>query len=463
MQEKTEIYMTKNHMTVPKDGVLVGLSGGADSVALLLLLWKLRDKLNISLRAIHIHHGLRGTEADRDAAFSRNLCEQLRVPFYECRIDVSREAREGGYSVEEAGRKARYRLYEETALSWEQEMHKDEGNRSVVHIATAHHADDNAETILLNLFRGSGLLGLSGIQPVRGRIIRPILWAERSEIKAWLLQCGQEWVEDSTNQESEYSRNWIRNEMLPAVRKRLNTQAAKHIGQAGKYIRQADAYFEDMAKRWIEINAPDGKADAGKLLREADIIQGYVIRKLFEKNKMPLKDVTEKHIESVRQLLKQNTGKSVSLPHGFKAVNTYGIVEILPDGQKSDRLHEHEIRNTLNEEILQMRTFPCENPNGFPKNQYTKWFDYDKIKNDLSLRHRQPGDYFILPLGGRKTLKSWMIDEKIPRSFRDEIWLLAEGNHILWIVGYRISDYYKITKETKTILEVEFNGGKSSV
>ena len=459
MQEKTENYMRKNNMTSPGDGILIGLSGGADSVALLLLLWKLREKLCISLRAIHIHHGLRGAEADRDAAFSKSLCGQLEVPFCERRIDVSKEAYDSGCSVEEAGRMARYRLYEETAVSWEKEEAV-----GMVHIATAHHADDNAETILLNLFRGSGLGGLSGIAPVRGRIIRPLLWAERSEIKTWLNGLNQKWVEDSTNHESEYSRNWIRNELLPAVRKRLNSQSVRHIDRAGKYIRQADMYFEEAASSWIEMHAPYGKADAEELLKQADIIQGYVIRKLFKKNNMPLKDVTEAHIEAVRRLLGQNTGRSVSLPHGFKAVNTYGMIEIVPDDlrQKTDVLHNCEAVNKQNDKLLKMQVFPCKNADDFPKNQYTKWLDYDKIKSDLSLRHRQPGDYITLPSGGRKMLKSWMIDEKIPRQKRDEIWLLADEKHILWIVGYRISDYYKITDKTKTILEVEFNGGKSS-
>mgnify|MGYP000597468848 FL=1 len=204
-------------MARPGDGVLVGLSGGADSVGLLLVLWKLRETFQISLRALHVHHGLRGAEADRDAAFSRMLCERLEVPFYEFRIDAAKEALDRKCSVEEAGRQARYRLYEETALAWEKEMYPDltsenagrkEAAAARVHIATAHHADDNAETVLFNLFRGSGLTGLSGIAPVRGRIIRPLLWAQRSEIQTWLRQQGQDWVEDSTNQESEYSRNW---------------------------------------------------------------------------------------------------------------------------------------------------------------------------------------------------------------------------------------------------------------
>ena len=477
--------MKQNHMVRPGDGILVGLSGGADSVGLLLVLWKLRETLQISLRALHVHHGLRGAEADRDAAFSRALCERIGVPFYECRIDAAEEARRQKCSVEEAGRMARYRLYEETALAWENEMRQKKmcGREQVrqVYVATAHHADDNAETVLFNLFRGSGLTGLSGIAPVRGRIIRPLLWAQRSEIQAWLRQQGQDWVEDSTNQESEYSRNWLRNELIPSVKERLNTQAVRHIDQAGRRIRQADAYLEEVAEKWLQKHAPDGKVDVGALAEQAEIVQGYIVRRLLVKSGMPLRDVTETHIEAVRELLHQGTGKSVSLPHGFRAVNVYGFLEVHSDEPKKSQSTADEsfsfsvqefrhpgerkevsLPGIQNENLLQMHRFPRENRNEFPKNQYTKWFDYDKIKGTLSLRHRQPGDYLTLPSGGRKTLKSWMIDEKIPRQEREEIWLLAEEKHILWIVGHRISAYYKITEQTKTILEVEFNGGKSS-
>ena len=346
MQKQTEIYMKQNHMTRPGDGVLVGLSGGADSVGLLLVLWKLRETFQISLRALHVHHGLRGAEADRDAAFSRMLCERLEIPFYEFRIDAAKEALDRKCSVEEAGRLARYRLYEETALAWEEEMCPDltsenagekEAAAARVHIATAHHADDNAETVLFNLFRGSGLTGLSGIAPVRGRIIRPLLWAQRSEIQAWLLQQGQDWVEDSTNQESEYSRNWLRNELLPAVEERLNAQAVRHIDQAGRRIRQADAYLEEVAEEWLQKHAPDGKADAKALAEQAEIVQGYIVRRLFLKSKMPLRDVTETHVQAVRELLHQGTGKSISLPHGFRAVNIYGFLEVRPLSHQGER------------------------------------------------------------------------------------------------------------------------------
>lgn len=463
MQKQTEIYMKQNHMTRPGDGVLVGLSGGADSVGLLLVLWKLRETFQISLRALHVHHGLRGAEADRDAAFSRMLCERLEIPFYEFRIDAAKEALDRKCSIEEAGRLARYRLYEETALAWEKEMYPDltsenagrkEAAAARVHIATAHHADDNAETVLFNLFRGSGLAGLSGIAPVRGRIIRPLLWAQRSEIQAWLLQQGQDWVEDSTNQESEYSRNWLRNELLPAVEERLNAQAVRHIDQAGRRIRQADAYLEEVAEEWLQKHAPDGKADAGALAEQAEIVQGYIVRRLFLKSKMPLRDVTETHVQAVRELLYQGTGKSISLPHGFRAVNIYGFLEVRPLSHPGER-KEVLLPGIQNENLLQMHTFPCENGDEFPKNQYTKWFDYDKINVGLSIRYRKNGDYLTLSGGGKKKLRRYMIDEKIPENERDRIPVLADGDHVLWVVGYRISDYYKITDETEHILEAE--------
>lgn len=455
-------------MARPGDGVLVGLSGGADSVGLLLVLWKLRETFQISLRALHVHHGLRGAEADRDAAFSRMLCERLEVPFYEFRIDAAKEALDRKCSVEEAGRQARYRLYEETALAWEKEMCPDltsenaggkEAVAARVHIATAHHADDNAETVLFNLFRGSGLTGLSGIAPVRGRIIRPLLWAQRSEIQTWLRQQGQDWVEDSTNQESEYSRNWLRNELLPAVEERLNAQAVRHIDQAGRRIRQADAYLEEVAEEWLQKHAPDGKADAGALAEQAEIVQGYIVRRLFLKSKMPLRDVTETHVQAVRELLYQGTGKSISLPHGFRAVNIYGFLEVRPLSHPGERKGGL-LPGIQNENLLQMHTFPCENGDEFPKNQYTKWFDYDKIKGTLSVRTRRTGDYLILPSGGSKTIARYMIDEKIPKEKREQILLLAEGSHVLWVVGFRISEYYKIEEHTENILQVTCDGGK---
>jgi len=442
--------MNQYHMTAPGDGVIVGLSGGADSVCLLYLLWCLKDELGISLRAVHVHHGIRGEEAERDAQFSLEFCRNHEILCRLVRIEAEREAREQGISVEEAGRLARYRIFEEEAAGWETE-----GLR--VRIATAHHADDNAETILHNLLRGSGLKGLGGIAPVRERIIRPLLWVGRSDIRTFLTEEGISWVEDSSNGENDYTRNRIRNEILPMLKTQINTRAAEHILQAGGQIRRADHYFEKKAGEWLECHRRADALPLSKLRECEEIEQGYIIRRMLSECGCPLKDITARHIEELLALADKGTGKTVMLPHDFLAVTEYGLLRFLNQGKKQDSNGK-----AISGSSLKMQVFPCKNAAEFPKNQYTKWFDYDKIKDTLSVRYRRPGDYITLASGGRKTVKAFMIDEKIPRTKRDRILLLADGNHILWIVGYRMSEFYKITQETKTILQVQLvDGGKN--
>ena len=473
-QRQTLDYMRENQMTAPGDGVVAGLSGGADSVCLLLLLHSLEETLGIRLRAVHVHHGIRGSEADRDASFCARLCEKLRIPCRVARIDAPREASEKGVSLEEAGRMARYRIFEEEAREWETKAPGDEGQAAGTgaclraRIATAHHADDNAETILHNLLRGSGLKGLGGIEPARGRVIRPLLWAKSGAIREFLSEQGISWVEDSSNRENIYTRNCLRNEILPLMEERINTAAIPHILQAGKQIRQADAYFEKQADEWLAARAGRGDSAAGdgisikELMECEEIRRGYIIRGLLRLAGCPLKDLTARHIEDILSLADRGTGKTAALPNGFLAQTEYGRLcirrrETARRGTDFAADADGEIRPAICLEV-----FPCKNPVDFPKNQYTKWFDYDKIKDTLSVRFRCPGDYFMLPSGGRKTVKSFMIDEKIPREQRERTLLLADGSHILWIVGHRISEYYKITGETKTILQARLDGGESS-
>ena len=213
-----------------------------------------------------------------------------------------------------------------------------------------------------------------------------------------------------------------------------------------------------MAEEWLQKHAPDGKADAGALAEQAEIVQGYIVRRLFLKSKMPLRDVTETHVQAVRELLHQGTGKSISLPHGFRAVNIYGFLEVRPLSHPGERKGGL-LPGIQNENLLQMHTFPCENGDEFPKNQYTKWFDYDKIKKCPMIRTRQTGDYLTIADGRggmiRKSLKSYFVDQKIPRKERDRLPILAEDDHVLWVMGYRISEYYKVTENTKRILKVQ--------
>lgn len=468
MKKETFDYIKKNHMIERGDGVIVGLSGGADSVCLLHVLWCLKEELGIGLRAVHVHHGLRGEEADRDAAFSETLCRERDIPFKLVKIMASEEAKEQGISVEEAGRLARYRILKEEALSWEQERGKAGScNAGEIKIATAHHGNDSAETILHNLFRGTGLKGLSGIAPVRGRIIRPVLWARREDIVDWLRGCGIEYMEDSTNRENDYTRNKIRNEILPVITSSVNDQAVRNILRAGERIREADEYLEKAAWNWIGQHSVDGQPgfSVQELLKEDRVIRGYVVRGILRNIGCPLKDVTAGNIDSVLELMEKGTGKEVDLPHGLKAERIYGRIEFSRRGDKPDIREGSDGGQDKRMDAvprMDIQVFPFQNQEEIPKNQYTKWFDYDKIKDTLSVRNRRTGDYITLAPGGRKTVKSFMIDEKIPREKRGKILLLAEGSHVLWIVGYRISEYYKVTEQTKNILQVQLDGGTDS-
>ncbi|MBQ7636234.1 MAG: tRNA lysidine(34) synthetase TilS, partial [Lachnospiraceae bacterium] len=243
------------------DGVLMGLSGGADSVCLLFMLNSLREEMELTIRAIHINHGIRGEEADRDEAFCKAFCEKLKVPFEAVHADIPALAKEEGLGLEEAGRKFRYDIFKERAKAL-----------GLNKIAVAHHMNDSAETMLFQMVRGSRLNGLSGIRPQNDNIIRPLLCVTREEIEEVLAENGLEYVTDSTNLSSDYTRNYLRNEILPALEK-LRPNACRHMAETAAYLARVADFME---KRAEEIYARAVEEEKGKLklkvqeLREAD-------------------------------------------------------------------------------------------------------------------------------------------------------------------------------------------------
>ena len=454
MRNTIEKYIETYHMIKPGDKIIAAVSGGADSVCLLHLLAGLREKYRFDLRAVHVHHGLRGQEADRDSEFTKQLSSGLAVP---CRVfyaDVRGYAKEHSVSEEEAGRILRYQLLEQEAEAWEK--------GGTVKIAAAHHGDDNAETILYNLFRGSGLAGIGGILPVRDRIIRPLLCVSRKEILEYLKEYGLEHCEDSTNQTNDYTRNRMRRIILPAVTEEINPQASRHICQAGEKIRQAHEFIQDAADKWLSVHRDnkDPGLISDRLLSESEILQSYVLRRILAETAGTEKDLSSSHIDALLDLLSGQTGRRADLPVGIGAVREYAGLRI----EKKNRIQEEKVSEGAAGSLpLEINVFPrgeVQENQEFPKNQYTKWFDYDKIENSLSVRTRRTGDYITIKGGGKKSVKAYMIDEKIPAADRNSIFLLADGSHILWIIGYRISEYYKISPQTTTILQAELNGGK---
>jgi len=238
-------YIEKNQLIRPGDGVVVGLSGGPDSVFLLCALHTLQVRMGFTLRAVHVHHGIRGAEADRDEAFSEKLCAKLAVPFQAVHVAAPAYATQHGLSLEEAARILRYEALETARQQLE---------APTAWIAVAHHLDDQAETVLHNLVRGAGLRGLAGMENRRNHVIRPLLSIKREDILKWLKQYDIPYVTDSTNADPHYTRNRIRSTVLPELRE-INPEASAHIAHSAALLREADAYFHALALQYVDAHA----------------------------------------------------------------------------------------------------------------------------------------------------------------------------------------------------------------
>lgn len=444
MEEKVFSYIEQYRMIEAGDQVIVGVSGGADSVCLLFLLWEYQKKVPFSVQAVHVNHQLRGSEAKRDEEYVVRLCRELSIPCSVYSYEVERIAGKRHMTVEEAGRAVR-----QQAFSLEG---KKAGAKST---ALAHHRDDLAETVLHNLARGSGAAGLAGIHPVRrmgdGVYIRPLLCVGRSEIESWLLKKHIAWMEDSTNKELSYTRNKIRERVLPEL-KEVNPRAVEHIAKAAQTFLSVEEYLGQQAdmlySRYVR-GHEDGLFLSEEISAEHPVMQAYVVKRVLAYLAGGEKDITSVHVEEALELLGQRTGRQKSLAHGITVQQSYGNLLFYKKGD----------REILPKE-LEFHVFSWENQQ-IPEKKYTKWFDYDKIKGNLTVRKRQPGDYLtVTSTGGRKKLKDYLIDCKIPRQERENLTLLADGSHIVWVVGYRISEYYKITGQTKTVIKVQVKGEK---
>ncbi len=441
-----------------------GVSGGADSVCLLVLLLEYRKQLPFELAVVHINHGIR-RDAVKDAAYVEGLCRRAGVPFYLRTVDVRSFAAAEKCSEEDAGRRLRYQAFEEVAAEWG-------ANR----IAVAHNSNDRAETMLFHLFRGSGLKGLRGILPVRGKIIRPLLVLERQQIEGYLKERGLAWCTDSTNEEDVYARNRIRHHILPYAQEELFPGAVEHMGRTAQLLAETEDYLAERTREALESclerNPKEGQHSAasakeaggrtvthtvfrlsvGRFLELHPVIQRRMLLLLAESLSPTGKDIGEVHVRKLLELFAEEGNRGISLPKEIKARRQYDEV-ILERSLKEQSGEEAALPEMEFAEL-----FPGKDAE-VPKNQYTKWFDYDKMKESPTVRFRQTGDYLTLSDGKggmiHKSLKSYMIDEKIPSRQRDYIPVLAEGNHVLWLVGYRISEYYKVERNTKRILQVQ--------
>ena len=465
-EQKVKVYVERFHMIEPKDTIVLGISGGADSVCLLKILARWKEAWGISLRAVHVHHQLRGEEADADERFVRELCENEGIP---CRVfheDVQGMAQREKIGLEEAGRIARYRCFATVC--------EDVGGGK---IALAHHQDDLAETMLHHLVRGTGMAGLCSLKPVSGNRIRPLLCLEKEEILVYLEAAGQPWRTDSSNLEDDYTRNRIRHHVLEELKTEVNPRAVRHMAQLSEELEETRAVLAQVAaekRRQYVRKSEKGMLFAEELKKEPDLIGRQIVHDLLKEISGKQKDFTRIHIEAVQELWNRKVGARRDLPYGMQAIRTYDGIYLERKAEKCEtrdseknagiqiNVHSEGTESFQIGELILTVSRTARDFGEIPEKKYTKWFDYDRIKQTLVIRHRQPGDRICLfDGGGSKKLKDYLIDRKIPAQKRDQLWLLADGSDILWIIGDRISAAYKVTAESQRILQAEIKGGST--
>lgn len=441
------------------DRIIVGVSAGADSVCLLYMLLFIQKHIPVDICIVHIEHGIRGKDSIEDAEFVEKLAHDKGIKFRMFSYDVISEAKKRNIGTEEMGRILRYQSFERAAEQvW--------GSEATYRIAVAHNKNDNAETVLLNLFRGSGLKGMTGIPYKRGNIIRPLIETSRNEIESWLKSHDIAYRTDSTNFETEYTRNKIRLKVLPYVQEEINNQSLDNICHFSDSAREAYEYIEKQIQKAYDkyVLHDDDIFIKDECLNEEMVIIKGVVKCSIEKAAQKSRDITRKHIEDVTALFFRQTGRMLNLSEGIEAKRVYGGIKIYKNKENHKDINT-ECRyidiKAAGEYVFMGKKYSVSVEN-WEKNQfipekiYTKWFDYDKIKGALQLRNKKPKDYLqINKEGHNKKLKAYFTDEKIPKEERDDIMLLADGSHIIWIVGYRISEAYKITEDTKKVIKVQ--------
>jgi tRNA(Ile)-lysidine synthase len=440
------------------ENILIGLSGGPDSMALLYVLLDIKEEIDFNIYVAHVNHGIRGKDALADEKFVESLAKKLSLPYYSKTVNMDEYAKECGLSSEEAGRKLRYDFFREI-------LSKIGGGK----IAVAHNKNDQAETLLMRFFRGTGIDGLKGMEYINGDIIRPILSIERKEIEEYLLEKNIDSRLDKTNLETIYNRNKIRLELIPYIEENYNPNIINTLWRTSKIASVDSDFLEKYTKKtYDELVKKKRKhsiiLDGVLFLKEHRSIQQRIIRNCILDINDNLQGFTEKHISQVLRLfLERRTGKTIDLIDNIIAKTSYGdfIIEKKNEDNKKKFLYNMDVEGiTYVDEFdykFKTRLLPIDKVDINKKDRFIKLFDYDKIKGSLYIRNRKDGDRFV-PYGmmGSKKIKDYFIDEKIPKEKRDEIPLVTDEENILWVVGYRTSDLYKVTVDTKNVLWIKF-------
>jgi len=453
------------------DAVVVGVSGGADSMALLQLLVDLNQKMgwNLRLHVAHLNHGLRGEESDDDAAFVQAASDSLNL---RCTIDRRNVAgladgEPGG--VEEIGRRERYALFERVCIETEARI-----------VAVGHHADDNAETILHRILRGTGLRGLAGIPRSRPispgsevRIIRPLLKRNRRWILDYLADAGRVHREDQSNALSEQTRNHIRNRLLPLIEAEVNPQARDALQRLAEQARWLEEYLHETVQRTFEtliVSHTDQQLtlNADALSRKSRIVQTELVRLAFTSFGVGEQDLSFTHLVSALDVIADPaSGKQTQLPGGMIIEKRYHqLIFSLPSDEPRETVAEEVAIHLSGRTVLPIRRLAIEcsvedvSAEDIPRlrrqaGRYEEFIDFSAITPPLVVRGRRRGERFF-PLGapGSKKLSDFLIDAKVDPKQRDRVAVLCDHLGPVWIIGHRIDDRVKLTALTSKVLHL---------
>lgn len=448
---KIEKFINK-HSMLSAERVILGVSGGADSTALLLVMLALREKYNLSITVVHVNHGLR-PEAASEAETVKKLCIDNNVKFVLKEYDVESLAKANKKSCEEMGRELRYEAFREEA-----------GDDGLIFVA--HNKNDLSETMLFNLFRGTGITGLASIAPVRGNIRRPLLNVSRTEIEKYLSDINTSYCTDKSNFTDDYTRNRIRNNIIPVIERDVSDHAVDHMANTATQLRELNEYVLSQGNIAMNRCINEKTSEMITFNRKRFDSEDIYIRRLMIKLTIDClvpnnKDITSSHIESVLALPVNLGYKEVNLPYGLIGFVAYDEIGLKKKPESGHKIGEYIVNGETDIIIDGIGKFETSYvPNDmFTSTQeiYTKFINCDKITHQLLIRTRREGDYIVVnSRGGRKKLKDYFIDAKIPLDERDKILLLADGDRILWVTGYRISEDSKVYDDTGKILKITY-------
>jgi tRNA(Ile)-lysidine synthase len=451
MTKKALNTIKANDMLCSGDKVLIGVSGGADSVALLYFLISVSKIYNLKILAVHINHNLRGQEADNDENFVIELCKTLNIKLIVSNAHVKHIAKTMLFTEEEAGRYIRYKTFDEIAKK-----------ECATKIAVAHSLNDNAETIIMRLARGTGTKGLCGIPKVRGNIIRPLIEVTRKEIEAYCTSNNVKYTVDSTNKDYKYTRNIVRHNIVSTIEDKLNPIFLQSINRMTTSINEDNEYLElqeNIALKKCLINESQVTIDTNKLKEEHIAIQRRVVRRACMLVKKDFNNISKENTDDVLNLINKGTGKKINISGNLIVEKSYNDLLIY---EKIELKGEFCYKVTLDTPIYikecgKYVSLSREKSKDVPYGVYTNVFNCDTIISEIKIRNRQKGDTVCIN-GNTKKIKKYFIDKKIPLKKRDSIPLITNGANIICIIyGDNIisTKYTNYDEKNKNLLYIK--------